>query len=260
MTSRGERLRPGVGAELRAARLARGLEISEVAAQVMLSTRQIADLESEPSGAFYNDGFRIRAAHAYAQWLGLPDVLLPGSEPAVTASALPAVSDAGTKIGRWPAVVAAAVLLLIGGYVASRNIGAREADHGPSDARAPIPAASVPAPMASGPSAPPQFALTAEEWSEADLDRQNDQSLVLSVSAPSWLFVRYADGQTVERQLESGEAFPVTRELAYLALGTERAELSQGGRTRRLDAWASQGQIRINRTALDQILSTLTPH
>lgn len=249
-----------MGAELRAARVSRGLAIGEVAARLLLSTRQIADLEGEPSGAFYNDGFRLRAAQSYAQWLGLPDVLVGGDEPAVTAPAQPPVArSVEPKSARWPAVVAGVAVLAIGAFVAWRTVGLRPTADGAHETLAPLPAAPVPAPITSGPLAPPQFALTAEEWSAAAVDGQADQSLVLSVSAPSWLFIRYADGQTVERQLESGEAFPISRELAYLALGTERAELSQGGRTQRLDGWASQGQIRINRTGLDQILATLTP-
>ncbi len=269
-TTRRERLRPGVGGELRAARLARGLQLSDVADQLLLSTRQIAELEMEQTGAFHNEGFRLRAAQSYARWLGVPDPIEGGDEPEAVAPEVTHPVDQPTARARWPIVVVVGLVVLLVGYVITRRVSGRQQTDRGAEAQPVLPAVSVPAPVpAPAPTpaqsapeapAPPQFAITAEEWRDVSGAQRAGQSLQLTVSAPCWLFVRYVDGETVERQLESGEAFPLKGEPAYLALGIERAELSLGGRIQHLDSWASQGQIRINRTGLDQIVSALTSH
>ncbi len=88
----------GLGAALREARVASGLSLEDAARRCLLSTSQIAGLESGESRAFYSPEYARRAAQRYAALLGLEATPEPPRPPEPPPAA-PAESQAGDTSG-----------------------------------------------------------------------------------------------------------------------------------------------------------------
>ena len=238
-----------LGERLRNTREGRGISLAQASAHLLMSTRQLIDLEEDRSGAFHNDGFRIRAATAYSEWLGVTDIFDSASNDVVTES----LSTLGTSIRHQPTMPMAALALcaVAVGIVGIGLLARRAVQPGLVAGQASLLAHTAgppPAPEAQPP-LPPQRTPTTPVTSSPLLMVQADRS--------TWLFARFADGSVLEMAVEPDTPFELPSDPVYLAIGSEHGLLRQGGRVVRLDAWASKGVIRLNHTAVEEALQRL---
>lgn len=244
------RLRRNLGEQLKHTRQSRGISLAQASAHLLMSTRQLIDLEDNRGGAFHNDGFRLRAATAYSEWLGVTDIFDSADDDVPTE----AFSALRTPFRYRPTMRMAALAL---SAVAVGIIGAAFLAHravvppGPSTGQA-VPvahsAAPTPAPAAQAP--PPAQGTATPPATATPL-------LLVQVDRSTWLFARFADGSVLEMAVEPDTPFELPSDPIYLAIGAEHGLLLQGSRVVRLDAWASKGVIRLNRTAVDEALQRL---
>jgi hypothetical protein len=71
----------------------------------------------------------------------------------------------------------------------------------------------------------------------------------LEVRQSTWIFVRYANGEVVERSLAAGDAYVLTTPPVYLAVGTIETRLRVAGRDVDTTPWVSNGQLRLGAQA-----------
>jgi cytoskeletal protein RodZ len=62
----------------------------------------------------------------------------------------------------------------------------------------------------------------------------------------TWLFVRYADGDTEQRNLDAFASFTLIKRPVYLVLGTTDVVLTVRGRRIDVAPWVTEGEVRIN--------------
>ena len=277
------------GAELAAAREARGLSQEAMAARLMLSKRQMISLEQAELTGFYGLSYYRMALRKYMETVGLPIERLnridwSGADPVPAASSgdasAPSVSfDDDTTRSRLPAA-AAVVLVAVSaaGYLfySSRpdwlpfqtpTISVAELPSAPPaplrglPATTPEPAPApppdeVPGLAPAGASTPaPQAELpppTAEPVPVSARDTDTDlEGIRVVVASTTWVFARFEDNSTLERGIAGGASLDLERFPVYLAVGSaDGVSLIVDGRQMPLTPFARNGEIRLSRQEL----------
>ncbi|MEW6320616.1 MAG: RodZ domain-containing protein [Acidobacteriota bacterium] len=74
----------------------------------------------------------------------------------------------------------------------------------------------------------------------------------VAVSRPTWVFIRYANNQTVERRIGPGSPLRLTGVPVYIAVGiAEGVRVELGGEDVDVEPHVQNGQVRIGRAALE---------
>jgi cytoskeleton protein RodZ len=276
-----------IGAELAAARDARGLSEEAMARQLMLSKRQLVSLEQAELTGFYGLSYYRMALRKYMDALGLPTERLnridwSGADPVpsggLSEPSIPVDDDSSRS--RVPA--AAAVVLVVlsaAGYLfwtsrpewvamPSSDISVSDLPAIPDASSAPLPTESpetqeVPTTESTQPW-PAQTSST-ESVPSADAEpppadpvpvsaQDRDASLDgirLTVTGTTWVFVRFEDNSTLEQGMAGGSSLELERYPVYLAVGaTDGVTLVVDGRRVSLAPYARNGQIRLSRQQL----------
>ena len=200
-----------LGERLRNTRQGRGISLAQASAHLLMSTRQLIDLEENRDSAFHNDRFRIRAATAYSEWLGVDDILDPEDHD-VHAEAFSALR---TSIRHRPTIrmavlaLSAAAVGIIGTALLARRAvpTALPTGHTVSMAHSAAPAPTPQAPL------PPPRTVAAPAAATPLLLVQTDRA--------TWLFARFADGSVLEMAVEPDTPFELPSDPVYLAIGSE---------------------------------------
>lgn len=283
-----------LGAELAAARAARGLTEDAMAARLMLSKRQLVSLEQAELTGFYGLTYFRMALRKYMVAMEMPLERLDRIDwseaaPESGASAgddgghIVAFDDDSTR-SRLPA--AAAVLLVVisaAGYTFWTSRAERSPVPAPTDVVADQPSSPVPVPesvpqASPVPEPPPPpgevagLAPAASATPSPDTDvppaptepvsvrAQNQDSLLqgvhVTVASTTWVFARFEDNSTMERGVAGGASLELEGYPVYLAVGSaDDVNLVVDGRRVPLTPYARNGQIRLSR----QALATLRP-
>lgn len=284
-----------IGAELAAARQTRGLSEDAMAAQLLLSRRQLVSLEQAELTGFYGLSYYRMALRKYMEAMGLPADRLnridwsdadpaPASFPGDSAAPSVAFDDDSTR-SRVPAAVAVVLVTLsAAGYLfwssrpdllplSTPTIGVSELPTAPP-APAPAMAAATPEPAADAPPSQevPGLAPTGSPPPAADTEapapptepvpvsaQEPDASLAgirVAVAGTTWVFARFEDNSTLERGIAGGSSLDLERYPVYLAVGAaDGVVLIVDGRRIPLTSYARNGQIRLSR----QDLAALRP-
>ena len=264
-----------IGAELARVRASRGLTLAQVGETLLLSTRQVKALEDVDQSAFHNPTFHLKALRKYVDFTGIDATLLnrvaasvSRPEPVLTAAQPdePLVDD-GSRRGL--AVIGSIVLLVAavagGGYFLWLRDTATIAPPA-TVAQVEPPPPPPPAPVAA---AQPAVVPAAEVASEAPpaAPAANAAPIGITPTAfgtlrvlhPTWIFVRDADNNVVEKTLAAGESFEFETQPTYLAVGSPDAELTIGARAVDLARFVQSGQIRIRAGDFDALVQGASP-
>jgi cytoskeletal protein RodZ len=281
-----------IGAELAAAREARGLSEEAMAGTLMLSKRQLVSLEQAELTGFYGLSYYRTALRKYMEAVGLPTDRLhridwSGADPTPPASdhAGPSVSfDDDSTRSRLPAATAVVLVALsAAGYLFWSSRPEWLPLPPPTIDVSELPAAPPASPQELPPTTPdPSPTLPADEWpglapagtaataADADLPpppaepvpvsaQPSDASLDgirVTVASTTWVFARFEDNSTLERGIAGGSSLDLDRYPVYLAIGSaDGVNLIVDGRRVPLTPYARNGQIRLSR----QELATLRP-
>jgi transcriptional regulator with XRE-family HTH domain len=272
-----------LGAELAAAREARGLSEEAMAARLMLSKRQLVSLEQAELTGFYGLSYFRMALRKYMTTVGLPIERLnridwSGADPVPTAASgdasAPSVSfDDDSTRSRLPAAAAVVLVALsAAGYLfySSRpewlpfqtpTISVAELPQATADAAPAPPAEELPglapsgtstlAPEADLPPPPAEPVSVSAQETDAALE-----GIRVAVGSTTWVFARFEDNSTLERGIAGGASLDLERFPVYLAVGSaDGVSLIVDGRRVPLTPYARNGQIRLSR----QELATLRP-
>jgi cytoskeleton protein RodZ len=279
-----------IGAELAAAREARGLSEEAMAASLMLSKRQLVSLEHAELTGFYGLSYYRMALRKYMEAVGLPTDRLQridwsGADPMPTTPASdhsgPSVSfDDDATRSRAPAAVAVVLVALsAAGYLFWSSRPEWMPLQPPTISVSELPAAPAVDPQGLSPTAPVTSAAPppSSEWPgmapagstapAADTDlapppaesvpvsaRDADTSLDgirVEVASTTWVFARFEDNSTLERGIAGGTSLELDRYPVYLAVGTaDGVSLVVDGRRVPLTPFARNGQIRLSRQEL----------
>jgi len=275
-----------LGAELAAAREARGLSEEAMARQLMLSKRQLVSLEQAELTGFYGLSYYRMALRKYMVALGLPTERLnridwSGADPVPTAGqSEPSITvDDDSSRSRVPAAAAVVLVALsAAGYLIwtsrpewvampSSGTSISELPAIPDAPPAPLPTEVRDAPQAestepwpaqtpsteSGPSAdaePPPPPAEPVPVSAKDTDTSRD-GIRVAVTSTTWVFVRFEDNSTLEQGVAGGSSLELERYPVYLAVGaTDGVTLVVDSRRVPLTPYARNGQIRLSRQQL----------
>lgn len=283
------------GAELAAARAAQGLSLAAVADRLLLSMRQARALEHAEVKAFYSASFFLTALRKYAALLGVtaefpdPQTSAHGpTEMAQDAALAVAVADGHERPGlpedhartsrRAATIAVSAIALALLGVGASwvwtsgrppesaadrlatpASMGATPTGAPPSSsgvASAPPPAPE-PLPVASPPPAPAPPAPPVEPAPVGASDVEGRGSF--RVGSPTWIFLRYANGEVVERTIMDGEKQVIESPLTYLAIGIPDVDLVLEGRHVDVTRYVVNGQVRMRAADFAALASGAQP-
>jgi cytoskeletal protein RodZ len=278
-----------IGAELAAARGARGLSEEAMARQLMLSKRQLVSLEQAELTGFYGLSYYRMALRKYMDALGLPTERLSridwsGADPVpsggLSEPSIPVDDDSSRS--RVPAAAAVVLVVLSAtGYLfwtsrpawvamPSSDISVSELPAIPDASPAPLPTESPEtqeAPTAESTEPWPAQTSSTESGPSADAEpppppadpvpvsaQARDASLEgirLTVTGTTWVFVRFEDNSTLEQGIAGGSSLELERYPVYLAVGaTDGVTLVVDGRRVPLAPYARNGQIRLSRQQL----------
>lgn len=199
----------GIGARLRAAREAKGLDIAEVGRKLRMPIRVVESLEAENWSRLGAPIFVHGQLRSYARLLGLPaDEVVQRQELApVTVAELkprtytPPMQRFAEHAARRAVYIVLTAAILVPVWVATRQQPAEDAA---------LDTAPLEQPVAEGerPSAPNQRPRAAMRASLAPLpSRAPDSALVLRFEGDSWVEIADPQGRTVESGLvEAGES------------------------------------------------------
>lgn len=257
------------GQALAAARQARGLSQSDVAARLRLQLRQVRALEAEDFGALPQGPFVRGFVRNYARLLGVPAepllALLAArvqpTEPLPVGqgrSAAPnpvrlAAREQASRIAVLGGAVAALLLFAVLGWWTMRADGPRPE---PSAGAGGIStgAAEPATPPADAPAAPPPAAGSAEEQAGA-VSPASPTALRFAFRDQSWVEVRQADGTVLLSQInEPGTTVAVDGQPPYSVVvgNASKVDLEFGGRLVDLTAAASRDDVARLRLAPEQ--------
>lgn len=252
-----------IGAELARVRVERGLTCAQVSETLLLSTRQVKALEEVEFAAFHNPTFHLNALRKYVAFAGLDASLvnrvasaLARPDPVLSAgrSDEPAGDDARRGLVLVGSIVLLAAVVVAGGYFLwRRDVTGPRPQAAPARLEAPPPAvvpAADPAPT-EPPPAPPAAGVPAAASSTA--------VGAVRVQHPTWIFVRDADNNVIEKTLVEGESFDFETQPTYLAVGTTAAELTISGRSIDVAPFVTNGQIRIRAGDFDALVQGASP-
>ncbi|MDA1184193.1 MAG: helix-turn-helix domain-containing protein [Acidobacteria bacterium] len=221
-----------LGRLLSAARAEQHRSPDQIKARLLLSSAQLTGLEQGDCKAFWTPLFFEKAMRKYAALLGVTSQLLDEVLAIVPPIAAPPPDSRFARLAAGPLIAVVLVVCLIGGSVAVYYSG-RQQVVAPSAVPAPRGPAIAPVPVASGQPAPlpaARSAVPATPATSAEPPAVPTESVASSptptpdrghviVAQASWVFVRYADGTTVERTLEPVQALALTEWPVYLAVG-----------------------------------------
>ena len=266
-----------IGARLTAARTARGLSIEQVAETLLLSKTQVAGLEQGNLRTFYNAGFYRQALRKYAALVGVdaePAVFENSAAKARSASAFvpeAAGSARAASVSPWrrpavPMLAAFVALVIAAGYwltgkTTTQDIRTAQIPDAAPPPTTPLPVAP-PAIQAPEPAATPDTpveqvstvvtaptGVSSSGLPAGPVGEEAGGYGRVDVAQSTWIFVRYANGEVVERSLARGESYVLTTTPAYLAVGTTDARLLVAGRAVDTTPWISNGQLRLGAQA-----------
>lgn len=195
-----------VGEKLRDARLAQGLELSDIAARTRVPLRHLQAIETSDYSGLPSPTYAVGFVKAYARAVGADEVALAKALRAETSSMFAAreayesydpedpVREPSSGLAWAGAVIAVLLLIAVGLWYGTdlfRGGGGGEPEPVPTEAPAPAPAAE-PSPVAV-PASDGQVTLTATE--------------------PVWVRVYDASGQRLfEKEMAAGERYDVPRD------------------------------------------------
>ncbi len=274
-----------IGVELARVRVARGLTLAQVGEQLLLSTRQVKALEEVEFSAFHNPGFHLKALRKYVVFAGIDTTLLnrvaaavARPEPVLTAAAADEpVVDEGARRGlvMVGSIVLLAAALAAGGYFLwLRSPAAPASATTAAQVEAPPP---PPAPVAALQPAVVTAAEVAQaeaaqaEVAQAEVAPAGPAGNASPVSStpgafgavrvlqPTWVFMRDADNNVVEKTLGAGESLEFEMQPTYLAVGSTEVELTIAARRVDVARFVQSGQIRIRAGDFDALVQGASP-
>lgn len=224
---------PDLGERFRAAREARGLSLSDVAEQIRIRSVYLAAIEDENWAAIGAPVYVRGFLRTYARFLGLESEEVVGEfnretaaiEPLAPAAApdYPAASPAAGS-GRnlsWMIWLASAVAVLLIGFVVYNELAFRN--------RAPEVVAASPAPGAASPSESPSalpsngpangVAASPSPQVSGSPVADGPKSLVIRLSAPSWVRVVVDGNVSMEGTFPAGTVKQFHGKVALLRIG-----------------------------------------
>ncbi len=265
-----------IGVQLTRVRVARGLTLAQVGEQLLLSTRQVKALEEVDYTAFHNPTFHLKALRKYVAFAGVDTTLLnrvaaavARPEPVLTAAEPdePLV-DEGSRRGL--AVVGS--IALVAAVVAGGGYFLWLRDTAPPAQAASVARVEPPPPPPAVPvAAVPSAVLPAAEVVPAEpspVEPAGNAAPVgttptafgaVRVLHPTWIFVRDADNNPVEKTLAEGESFEFETQPTYLAVGSAEVELTIAARRVDLARFVQNGQIRIRAGDFDALVQGASP-
>jgi len=264
-----------IGAELARVRIARALTLAQVGESLLLSTRQVKALEDVEISAFHNPTFYLKALRKYVVFAGVDTTLLnrvaadvARPEPVLSAAAAdkPFVDDGSRRglvlIG---SIVLVAATVAAGGYFlwlrdTAAPAPASDAVRVERPPPPPAPAAAVqPAVVAAADVAPAETALTAPAGNAAPVGLTPTAFGSVRVLTPTWIFLRDADNNAVEKTLAAGESLEFETQPTYLAVGVSEAELTIAAQRVDIARFVQNGQIRIRAGDFDALVQGASP-
>ena len=212
---------PDLGERFRAAREARGLSLSDVAEQIRIRSVYLAAIEDENWAAIGAPVYVRGFLRTYARFLGLESEEVVGEfnretaaiEPPVSAASdYPAASPAAVS-GRnlsWMIWLASAVAVLLIGFVVYNELAFRN--------RAPEVVAASPSAL---PSNGPANGVAASPSPQVSVSPVADgpKSLVIRLSAPSWVRVVVDGNVSMEGTFPAGTVKQFHGKVALLRIG-----------------------------------------
>lgn len=216
---------PDLGERFRAAREARGLSLSDVAEQIRIRSVYLAAIEDENWPAIGAPVYVRGFLRTYARFLGLEPEEVVGefnganAEREVPKAASAASFDAPAAAGpsrnlSWMIWVASAVAVLLIGFVVYNEMTFRQ--RAPEVAAA-SPAASPNASASSLPSNAPAASPSPQTSASPSIDGPN--SLVIRLSAPSWVKVVVDGNVSMEGTFPAGTVKQFHGKVALLRIG-----------------------------------------
>lgn len=257
--------------------------MAAVADRLLLSTRQVRAIEAFDLTAFHNTRFYAAALKKYAALCAVDAALVErATEPddPVRTDAAPAVVEPPPEpVSAAPVSMTTSTTsgedrpragVWMGGLVAAGLVGLLGVlafwwwpVSTPTAAPMPVPAAAVaaasppaadsaamsqdvaPPPLAPEAASPaPAAAPVASQTPIAQVGRSGSYGGVRPLK-PTWVFVRYAGGQVVERPLGEGETFTFEAAPIYLVVGSPEIELTLADRSVDVTPFIVNGQVRM---------------
>ena len=285
-----------IGLELARIRERRGLSIEKVGASLLLASRQVTALEQVQLQAFYGAELYVAALKKYAVLMGLDpsevDRALIG--PALTdldpasrrgrktmATAFAGVPEPSKRFVVGAAVVVSVVIgsLLLAAVrqqssVAVTPVPRQQLQHEPvlpaSASQQTLPAAPEVAETVGAASRDVARAAAAETVSD-EPDRVHATTAALAIAPPlattpaagrvrvgqpTWVFVRYANGTTLERVLGRGEVLTLQERPTYLAVGSaDETVVELDGQAIDNSPFIVNGALRVGSSQLAQLVA-----
>ena len=217
---------PDLGERFRAAREARGLSLSDVAEQIRIRSVYLAAIEDENWPAIGAPVYVRGFLRTYARFLGLePEEVVgefngasaerdvPGPASAGSFDAAPLAAGPSRNLS-WMIWVASAVAVLLIGFVVYNEMAFRQ--------RTPEVAAASPTAAPSASVSPlPSNALEASPSPQASASPAGDgpNSLVIRLSAPSWVKVVVDGNVSMEGTFPAGTVKQFHGKVALLRIG-----------------------------------------
>jgi len=265
-----------IGAELARVRVARGLTLTQVGEQLLLSTRQVKALEEVEVSAFHNPTFHLKALRKYVVFAGIDTTLLnrvaatvARPEPVLTAAEAdqPRIDEgSGRGLLVVGSILLVAAAVAAGGYFLSvRDTAAPAAPSTTAQVEPLQPPPSAPAAVVQSAVVPAAELAPADTPPAAPAGNAPPvgytPSAFGSVRAlhPTWIFVRDADNNATEKTLAAGESLEFETQPTYLAVGASDAELTIGTRRVDLARFVQNGQIRIRAGDFDALVQGASP-
>jgi cytoskeleton protein RodZ len=252
------------GAELRRARGARGLTITEVGEKLLLSARQVRALEEVEFAAFHNSTFHLNALKKYAALTELDAAWLNRLNAASVRPEAPAEhEESGASPGdgtrRWPLFVglaAVAIVAIVAGWYELRTRPVS------LDAMPRETVAARPVPATRSPATPATIASAGMVSPVAPIDGAAKGPAAfgaLKALRPTWVLLRDAENTTTERSLAAGESLELESQPTYLAAGAADVELTIGGVAVDVSRFVANGGIRIGAGDFDALVQGASP-
>ena len=266
-----------IGVELARVRTARGLTLAQVGEQLLLSTRQVKALEEVDFTAFHNATFHLKALRKYVAFAGIDTTLLnrvaaavARPEPVLTAAQAdePLVDDGSRRgLAMVVSIVLVAAAVAAGGYflwlrdtaaLSSAPTVATVAPPPPPPPPAPVTAAQ-PAVVAAAEVASAEAPPTEPAGNAPPLGFTTTMFGSVRVLHPTWIFLRDADNNAVEKTLGAGESLEFETQPTYLAVGSSDVELTIAARRVDIASFVQNGQIRIRAGDFDALVQGALP-
>lgn len=263
-----------LGGLLSAARRSRGMSIADVGAKLLLAPIQVSALEDVRADAFYSAAFYATALRKYAAFMGLDAadaerILVRPAAPVATPAFKRGRRSIGASLARVPrpskrVMLGAGVLVtaVAGGLLvaavreraASKPAPATSGNGVAPAAALPPPSIPVPAP------AQPDTVVRGDDQARPAVVpvSTSPQTSVghVRVGQPTWVFVRFATGTTLERMLGGGEELVLQDVPTYIAVGTaDDTTVEIGGQSLDTSRFTVNGELRVGSSQLARLVA-----